>query len=91
MPDRSGLPDVVVILIEIPKPQRPVAHAIAVGYQRPVFVFDLRPYFGGDARGAEWALVPAIGCPQAVLLLRPLMRGSELGSARLKRPFCDLG
>ena len=42
--------DVVIVLIEIPEPQRPVADPDRVRNQRPVFVLQLRPQLGGHAR-----------------------------------------
>src|SRR5229473_6279147 len=81
--NRSGLPDVLIILLEIPKLLRPATHSVATGYQGPIFVFDLRPQFGSDAGRAERASIPPIGRPQTILVFRALMRRGQLGPAGL--------
>ena len=44
--------DELIMLGEIPKAQRPVAHPERIRHERPIFVLDLTPQFGGEARGA---------------------------------------
>ena len=73
----AGAADVLVVLGEVPQPQRPVHPA---GHERPVLVLELRPQLHRQPRGADRARVPAVGCVGA----RPLerLRGSLRPPAR---------
>ena len=55
----------LIVLIEVPQPQRPVTGVPNVGGKRPIFIFYLRPNFHGHARGADGGRVPGIGCRRA--------------------------
>ena len=52
--------------------------------QRPVFVLDLRPDFGGQAGGGDRARIPAPRGRLAIALARLLIGFGDLGAALLE-------
>src|SRR5262249_14484169 len=65
--------DEMVVLVEIPQAERPLAHKGYIGNQRPVFVAELVPDLSRQARSAHRSGVPpgrggveipvAVACP----------------------------
>src|SRR5438309_706453 len=53
--------DVLVVLVEVPQSCRPVTQEHHVGDERPVFLLDLVPEFGGQPRSGDGACVPTPG------------------------------
>src|SRR5260370_18564132 len=53
--------DIVIGFAEVPQPRGPGTDEAVVRNERPVFILDLSPQFGGKAGGADGALVPADG------------------------------
>src|SRR5262249_39129028 len=82
--DGSRLPDVVIVLVEIPESPCPAAHPVAARNQGPVSVLDLRPKLGRNARRADWAVVPTRSRFLAVALHGLLLRLPQFGAARLE-------
>ena len=52
--------EVLVVLVEVPQPERPAAAVAALGHERPVLVPDLRPELRGQPRGADRRRVPRV-------------------------------
>ena len=78
----AGAADVLVVLREIPQPQRPVHPA---GDKRPVFVFDLRPQFHRQACCADRARVPSVRRVGFRLLVGLAVGRGDLRTSRLER------
>ena len=76
---------ILIVLVEIPQPQRPAADKRHIGYQRPVVILDLRPQLGGQARRADGARVPGIGRFGARALQGILCGCGEFRAACLER------
>src|ERR1700726_2125563 len=57
----SRAADELIVLVEGPQTQGPVAHPRCdIGDERPILVFDLGPYFCREARGANRTGVPGV-------------------------------
>src|SRR5258708_6181341 len=76
---------VVVRFLEIPQAQRPPAHECRVGDERPVFFSDRVPQFGREARGRNWARVPARGRLFEVAVAVPLVFLRQFPPALVER------
>src|SRR5215467_10424403 len=50
--------DELVMFVEVPQPGGPVTDEIQGGHERPVFVLDLVPQLGRQARSAHRARIP---------------------------------
>ena len=89
VPDAApALPaDVLVLLIESPKPNRPPTEMMENRHNRPVLVLDLCPKFGAQARRADRTRIPCVGCLFSRRFQRHIMRRCELGPSILERPL----
>src|SRR5215467_8938221 len=64
--------DESIVLVEIPKPLRPIAYEAGVRNERPVRTLDLSPEFGTESSGADWLRVPVDRRRISSLIEQPL-------------------
>src|SRR5438132_1435294 len=59
---RALAADVLIVLVELPQTPRPAADEALPRHQRPILIVNLGPELAAQAREADRARVPSVGC-----------------------------